>query len=204
METGKDLSFTSHKVSSIVLGNKIFPGSVVVRGRTFVFTPRQEAFLLELQKLKNVHAAALNVGWTEDLALKFLDSRKFVVFRNLKLEEAKVKSSMTVDMLMLYAQWNLAGKKEWWDAECAACGTTDEWTDYQVESFRQDDMTLLPTCPTCFKSVILMRREVPFTMNREQMDHWKELAARLYPKVERVHHDFSKEEMVFETEGKPT
>lgn len=169
-----------------------------------MFTPRQEAFLLELHKLKNVHAAALTVGWSEDFADKFLNSLKFTTFRNLKLEEAKVKSGINTEMLMQYAKWNLEGKKEWWDAQCSRCAYKDEWVEYQVESFRQDDMSLLPTCPTCFGPVSLERKETPFSMSREQMDHWKEVAARFWPKIERVHHDFSKEEIVFETEGKPT
>lgn len=200
----KDLSFTSHRLTSVTLGNKIFPGSVVVRGKTFVFTPRQEAFLLELQKLKSVHAAALNVGWSEDHAEKFLNSAKFSKFRNLKLEEAKVKAGINTEMLFQYAQWNLEGKKTWWDVECKKCSYKDEWVEYQVESFRNDDLTLTPICPTCFEVVVLEKKESSFSMNREQMDMWKEIASRFIPKIERIHHEFSKEEIVFETEGKPS
>lgn len=194
-------SLTSDTFSSLVLGNKIFVGATLARGKPFIFTPDQASFLIQLQKLKSIHAASLSIGKDEAWADTFLTSRKFVLFRNLKLEEAKVKSGINTDMLMQYAQWNLEGKKVWWDATCAKCGLQDEWTEYQVESSRQDDLTLNPQCPICFESVSLLRKEKPFSMNREQMDHWKEVAARFWPKIERVHHEYSKENIVFETEA---
>jgi hypothetical protein len=198
----KDLSraLTSDTFSSLVLGNKIFVGATLARGKPFIFTPDQAAFLIALQKLKSIHAAALSLGKDEAWADKFLLSRKFVLFRNLKLEEAKVKAGINTEMLMQYAQWNLEGKKVWWDADCQKCGYKDEWTEYQVESTRQDDLTLKPECPICFEEVKLNKQEKPFSLNREQMDHWKELAARFWPKVERISHQFSSESIVFETE----
>lgn len=203
MENNKDLarSLTSDTFSSLVLGNKIFVGATLARGKSFVFTPDQASFLMALQKLRNLSAASISVGKTDEWADKFLTSRKFVLFRNLKLEEAKVKAGINTDMLMQYAQWNLEGKKVWWDALCGTCGYKDEWAEYQVEAFRTDDYELKPLCPVCFEAVVLERREIPFAMSREQLDHWKELAARFWPKVERIQHNFSKEEIVFETEA---
>lgn len=191
-------SLTSDTFSCLVLGNKIFVGATLARGKTFIFTPDQAAFLVSLQKLKSIHAAAISIGKTEEWAGAFLTSRKFVLFRNLKLEEAKVKAGINTEMLMQYAQWNLEGRRTWWDALCAKCGYKDEWTEYQVEASRTDAMELKPECPFCFEAVTLEKKAVAFTMNREQMDHWKELAARFWPKIERVSHQFSGEEMVFE------
>lgn len=203
VENNKDLSrsLVSDTFSSLVLGNKIFVGATLARGKPFIFSPKQASFLITLQKLKNLSAAAIAVGETEDWADKFLTSKKFVLFRNLKLEEAKVKAGINTDMLMAYAKWNLEGKKEWWDATCQTCSYVDEWVEYQVEACRTDDYELKPTCPFCFEPVTLEKKETPFLMTREQMDHWKELAARFWPKIERVHHDFTKEEVVFETES---
>lgn len=199
----KDLSrsLVSDTFSSLVLGNKIFVRAILARGKPFIFSPKQASFLITLQELKNLSASAIAVGETEDWADRFLTSKKFVLFRNLKLEEAKVKAGINTDMLMQYAQWNLEGKKIWWDAFCAKCTYKDEWAEYQVEAFRTDDYELKPQCPVCFEAVVLERREMPFAMSREQLDHWKELAARFWPKVERVSHSFSKEEMVFETDA---
>lgn len=194
-------SLVSDTFSSLVLGNKIFVGATLARGKPFIFSPDQATFLIQLQKLKNIHAAALSIGKDEAWADRFLTSRKFVLFRNLKLEEAKVKAGINTDMLMQYAHWNLEGKKVWWDAECKTCAYKDEWLEYQVEAHRNDDLTLTPTCPFCFEAVVLARREEVFKMNREQLDHWKEVAARFWPKVERISHEFSKENIVFETTG---
>ena len=41
----------------------------------------------------------------------------------------------------------------------------------------------------------------PFKMTREQVEMWKETMSRLWPKVERVSHQFVKKEIAFECEG---
>lgn len=173
-------------------------GSVMAQGRPFVFSPDQASFLITLQKMQNISAAAIAVGKDEPWAKKFFQSKKFITFRNLKLDEAKTKAGITTEYLMLLAKWNLEGKKKWWDATCEGCSYVDEWQEYQVEASRDDEMVLKAECPFCFSPVQLNPREVPFTMNREQMEHWKEIAGRLWPKVDRVAHSFSKEELIFE------
>lgn len=192
-------SLSSDIFSTLVLGNKIFVGSVLAQGKPFVFTPDQAHFLITLQKLKNIDAAAIAVGKDTDWATKFFSSKKFVTFRNLKLDEAKTKAGLTLEYLMLMAKWNLEGKKVWWDATCVKCGYTDQWTEYQVEASRNDDMVLKPECPFCFHDVTIQEQREPYTMNREQMEHWKALADRFWPKVERIQHQFSAEEIAFET-----
>ena len=194
-------SLTSDTFSSLVLGNRIFVGATLARGKPFIFSPDQAAFLINLQKLKNLSAAAISIGKTEEWADKFLTSKKFVLFRNLKLEEAKVKAGINTQMLLQYAQWNLEGKKVWWDALCSKCNYQDEWTEYQVESCRTDDYTLKPECPICFEMVDLEKKQEPFEMSREQIEMWKETASRFWPKVERIQHQFTGENIVFETEG---
>lgn len=192
-------SLSSDIFSTLVLGNKIFVGSVLAQGKPFVFSPDQAAFLITLQKLKSITAAAIAVDKTEEWATKFFSSKKFVTFRNLKLDEAKVKAGLTLEYLMLLAKWNLEGEKVIWSATCAVCHYTDQWTEYQVEASRDDEMQLKPECPFCFNNVVLEEKPEPFSMNREQMDHWKELAARFWPKIERVAHTFSTEEIEFKT-----
>lgn len=173
----------------------------MAHGRPFVFQPEQAAFLVALHKLKNLSAACVAMGKTEDWANAFFASKKFVTFRNLKLDEAKVKAGLTTEYLMLVSKWNLEGKKEWWAASCAKCSYADEWTEYQVEACRDDNMEIKASCPICYEPVRLVPRTEPFIMSREQMDMWKEVSARFWPKVERVHHQFSKEEMVFEVDA---
>jgi hypothetical protein len=192
-------NLTADSFPSIALGNKIYVGAIMAGGKPFIFTPDQASFLIQLDKLRNLSAAAISIGKTDDWADAFLSSRKFVQFRTRKLEDAKLKAGINTQMLLRYAQWNLAGKKEWWDATCAKCHYQEEWYEYEVESCRDDNFQLQPKCNLCFEPITLEKRELPFTMNREQMDHWKEVAARLWPKVERVHHEFIKADLVFET-----
>lgn len=172
----------------------------MAQGRPFVFSPEQASFLVALQKLKSFTAACIAINKPEDWANQFLTSKKFVKFRNLKLDEAKVKAGLTTEYLMLFAKWNLAGKKEWWAASCAKCAYADEWTEYQLEASRDDNMDIRASCPICFEPVSLVPRSEPFIMSRENMDMWKEVAARFWPKVERVHHEFSNETISFQCE----
>lgn len=199
----KDLSraLSSDSFSSLVVGNQIFAAPLTASGKLFVFRPKQIHLLVALQKMRNLEASCLAVDMDLETANKFLTSRKFVAFRNLKLDEAKAKAGLSIDYLLLYSKWTLEGKKTWWDATCTHCGLKDEWTEYQVESCRADDMTLAPECVICFKPVALIYQKQKFEPTREQNEQWKECAARLWPKVERIHHQFTSEEIVFESTG---
>lgn len=62
---------------SLTIGGEVKTVGLAVAGQLFVFTPGQMNFLLNLQKLKNVTAAALSVDKTEEWGQNFLRSQKF-------------------------------------------------------------------------------------------------------------------------------
>ena len=190
-------SLSSDSVKALILGNQIFIAPVMAGGRPFVFTRDQAYFLMALQNMKNIHAAAVSVGKDEAWADKFLSCKKFVAFRNWKLEESRAKNGITIDYLMQYMEWTMEGKKKWYEATCQ-CGFVDEWSIAQAERCRDDDMNFVAQCEICYRPMVLKYMEDKFEPTREQNEMWKEAAARLWPKVERVHHQFSSEEFVFE------
>ena len=190
-------SLSSDTIKALVLGDQVFMAPVMAGNMPFVFTPAQAQFLISLQKLKNVHAAATHVGMDEIWANQFLHSKKFVTFRNLKLEESRAKNGMTVEYLMQYAEWTLEGRKRYYKVTCP-CGLEEEWSLAQGEASRNDAMEFEANCAVCYQPVHLTLTEEKFEPSREQNEMWKELASRLYPKVERVSHTFTSEEYIFE------
>jgi len=62
-------------------------------------------------------------------------------------------------------------------------------------------MGLAVPCPVCYAPANWVFHEVDFKPSREQVQGWVELGARLIPKIERVHHQFEKTEIVFESGG---
>ena len=192
-------SLSSDSINAIVLGNQVYMAPVMAGNRPFVFTKDQARFLMALQRMKQIHAAAISVGKDEAWGEAFLKCKKFVTFRNLKLEESRAKNGVTVDYLMQYANWTMEGKKKWYEAKCETCQLTDEWSVAQAETCRDDDMNFLANCEICFRPLLLTYKEEKFEPTREQNEMWKETASRLWPKVERIHHQFSSEEFVFES-----
>lgn len=192
-------SLSSETIKALVLGDQVFIAPVMAGNRPFSFTRDQAEFLIALQKMKSILGAAMHIGKDEEWAKKFLSCRKFVQFRNLKLEESRAKNGITVDYLMQYMKWSMDGQKTWYDAQCFSCDLQEEWSIAQAEACRNDDMVLEPKCQVCFSAIVLTYKNLPFVPSREQNELWKEAAARLWPKVDRVQHQFSKEEFIFET-----
>jgi hypothetical protein len=190
-------NLSSKGTHALVIGNQVFVAALFADNKPFVFTRDQMEFLLALESMKAVEAAALAVGKDEIWAKAFLSSRKFKTFLSAKMQEFSVKNGLTVEWWYAYGKAVTAGKREWYEGACEFCLGTCKMSDYQAESFRQDDMTLKAECPVCFKQIHLIKKEEAFNPSREQMEAWKEFGARLIPKIERVHHQFSDEEMVF-------
>jgi len=77
----------SDGATTLVVGDREVVTAQVVGGKTFVFTPNQMQFLVLLQRLKSVAAAAIGVGKDEGWGRSFLKSRKFTDYLYWKLEE---------------------------------------------------------------------------------------------------------------------
>ena len=186
---------------SLTIGGETKVMGLGVAGRLFVFNPGQMNFLLNLQKMKNVAAAALSVGRTEEWGTNFLRSRKFKEYISCKMQEFSVRNGLTVEWWYQFGKWAADGVKEFYQAHCPGCGWDAEMNVYEVESQRQDDMNVAVECPACcFKPVSASKKTEEFKPSREQIGAWQELGARLIPKVERVHHQFENVDIKFESE----
>lgn len=187
---------------ALTIGGETKVVGLSVGGQLFVFTPNQQNFLLNLQKLKNVTAAALSVGKDEAWGIKFLASQKFRKYLSLKMKSFSDRNGLDVDWWYQFGRDLTQGYKEAYQLSCPGCKLETEMDIYEVESFRQDDMTLEIPCPACFfKPVSLLKKLEKFEPSREQVEGWKEIGSRLLPKVERVHHQFENVDIVFQNEG---
>lgn len=200
---------------SLYVGGEIKVVALNVAGRMFVFTPNQQAFLMSLQKLKSVHAAALSIGKDEEWGRKFLASRKFREYLSLKMKSFSDRNGLDVDWWYGFGKNLTDGYREFYAVRCevtaavegeiaavsglGGCGYVGEMDLYAAESNRSEEMDLVIPCPACLAPMKyeLVREE--FKPSREQVEGWKTLGDRIIPKVERVHHQFENSEILFET-----
>jgi len=175
---------------------------LAVAGKLFVFSPVQMQFLLALQKMKNVHAAAMSVSKDEEWGKTFLHSRKFNDYLTSKLEEYSVKAGLTPEYLIRWGKDAMEGFREWYEGLCG-CGYANRFNSYEYAERQDDDLASALTCRRCFAPLAVTHVREPFKPSREQMEAYKELKSAVIPKIERVHHTFSNEEIVFESEERP-
>lgn len=186
--------------TALIIGGEVKTVGLAVAGQLFVFSPSQMQFLINLQKMKNVTAAALSISKDEEWGQGFLKSRKFRKYISCKMEEFSVKNGLTVEWWYQFGKWVADGFKEYYDIRCEYCEYVGKMNSYEVESFRGDDMALLVPCPACFKTVAYTHIIAPFTPSREQVEAWKGIGDRLIPKTERVHHTYENSEIIFESQ----
>ena len=186
--------------TSIVVGGEVKTVGIQACGKLFVFNPSQINFILNLQKLKNVHAASLSVGKDEEWAKKFLSSKKFKSFVTNKLQEFSVRSGLTVEWWHQFGKQIADGYKETYKITCDYCKYESEVPEYEIESQRTDDLEIDARCPACQNPAKAEKQREEFKPTREQVEAWKELGNRISPKIERVHHQFTSEEIIFESE----
>lgn len=199
-----DQNHPTDNSTALVIGGEVKTVGLAVAGKLFVFSPSQMSFLLALQKMKNVTAAALSVGKAEEWGNQFLKSQKFKKYISCKMEEFSVKNGLTVEWWYQFGKWAADGYREFYVATCSFCPYIGTMNTYEVETYRDDDMTVAVPCPACFKTVQCERRKEEFKPSREQVEAWKDLGARLIPKIERVHHQFENTEIIFSNnEGGP-
>ena len=185
---------------SLTVGGETKVVGLAVAGKLFVFNPSQMNFLLNLQKLKNVTAAALSVDKPEEWGTNFLKSRKFKDYISCKMQEFSVKNGLTIEWWYQFGKWSAEGYKDGYKIECPHCTYQGEMTSYEAETYRSDEMALTIPCPACFQETKHEYEREPFKPTREQVGAWVELGARLIPKIERVSHAFENVEIKFESE----
>lgn len=186
--------------TSLSVGGEVLSVGFQVGGRMYVFTPRQTQFLMALQKLKSVVAASLSVDKPEEWGQAFLKSAKFHRYVSAKMQEFSAKNGMTVEWWYQFGQWAAEGKKTRWEAACAKCQEKQELTAWELESRRNDDLSVEMACTSCGGMMAVQEIVEPFVPSREQVVAWQELGQRLIPKIERVHHQFENVSIEFQSE----
>ena len=182
---------------ALSVGGEVKAVGLSVGGKLFVFTPNQQQFLLNLQKLKNVTAAALSIGKEEAWGDAFLRSRKFQTYLSMRMKAFSDQNGMDVNWWYSFGKKLTDGYEEYFTVECAHCAYRGKMDLYEVESFRKDDMTLEVPCPGCFHTLESELKHDVFKPSREQVEGWKAIGDRLLPKVERAVNTFENVDIVF-------
>lgn len=195
------LALAAGDARAIRIGDTVLYAPVMVGGKAFQFDPWQNGFLYHLQASHgDLEVACRAIGKSLDWAQKFMTTRKFREFRSAKLANAAVSNGA------LFEEWRetgiagMRGYRQWWTGACALCHEENVYNEVELESFRQDDMTLHATCKVCFQPVLSEYHKEEFKPSREQVQFWSELGARVSPKIERISHEFSSETFQFQTE----
>lgn len=192
-------SLSSDATHALVIGTQVFVNALSADGKPFVFTRDQMEFFLALQKLKAVQPAALSINKDEEWANRFLASKKFKAFIACKMQELSIKNGITVEWWYQFGKNIATGYRTYYGGFCDACKKDLEFTEYEAESCRGDDMVLQAQCPDCEAPIALQKRHESFRPTREQVEGWKELGSRLIPKIERVQHEYDKTNIEFQT-----
>lgn len=179
-------------------GDSVIYPPLAVGGRVFHFDAAQIRFLYALQKTQgDVEKSCAMAGTSDEWARKFLSTRKFKEYRNMKLAVSAVRSGELIDWWWQMGLDGAKGMIEWYEGPCALCHEVNRFTLNEAEMFRQDDMSFKASCRICMQPVEIAKQESPFRVSREQVQFWSELGNRLVPKVERIHHQFSNEKITF-------
>lgn len=186
---------------SLIVGGEVKVVGLAVSGKLFVFSASQQQFLLNLQKMKNVTAAALSVDKDETWGQAFLSSRKFKKYLNLKMKAFSDKNGLDVEWWYQFGKQLTDGYREFYQISCQFCEHKSEMDTYEAETYRGDDMALIILCPACFKAVDHQYQKEEFKPSREQVEGWKTIGDRLVPKTERIHHSYEDTEILFQSEG---
>lgn len=187
---------------AIRIGNDVLYPPVMVGGKAFQFDAWQNGFLFALQRDKgDIEKACVFVGKPIEWAQKFMSTRKFREFRTAKMQAMSVRAGNILDW---WWEMGLAGAKgfvEWYEGFCDLCREDNRFTTVEIESFRQDDMSIKASCKVCMQPVQIEHKKEEFKPTREQVQFWSELGNRVSPKIERVQHEFSSENFSFESEA---
>lgn len=170
--------------------------------KTFYFDLVQRTFIVALQTYNgDIEKACRSAGKPLDWAQKFFSTRKFREFRNAKLRAMAQRAGNLVDW---WWEMGLSGAKgfvEWYEGNCAICHEQNRFTTTEAEAFRDDAMQFKAQCKVCLQALEKIDyKSEEFKPSREQVQFWSEVGARVAPKIERISHEFSSDNFVFQTE----
>lgn len=163
-------------------------------GSPIRFSPIEKKFLVALDKTHDLQLAAEDVGKDLAWANSFFRKPKIHEWMTKIAQEQAAQSGMTVRWVRGQFLAVIRGKEVWWEGECSTCHVKQKtWIE------PDDNLgTLSAPCLACAKPVLMNQIEHPVRMDRQQMVALQELASRIDPKVERISHEFSDENFVFQ------
>jgi len=189
---------------ALIIGNEVVYPPWKVGEKAFFFNAEQTRFLWALQKYGgNIEQAAEFVAKPVEWATHFLASKKFREFKASKIKAASVRNGDLVESWWEFGIDGARGFKEFYVAVCHLCHGKSEYSVPEAELARQDDMSFCATCKYCLQPVEIEYQREEFKPTREMVQIWQELGNRLSPKIERVHHEFSKETFLFSPKAEP-
>lgn len=187
-----DLSPTSPEHTHQDLGRDTFvlsPSGTPIR-----FTPIEKKFLVALDQSHDLSQASAEVGRSLDWAKAFFKKPKIHEWMTKLAQEQAAKSGMTVNWIRATLLGVIRGKEIYWEGTCATCQIK------QKTWLMPDDEkgVLTQPCLACESPVLMNEVVVPIKMDRQQMVALQELASRVDPKVERISHEFSDDNFIFQ------
>lgn len=199
---GRTLMSIANKIDAdlkpLKCGDEVLYPPLVVGGKAFHFDAPRIRFLYALQKSGgDLDVASEMAGVSIDFAKRFISSKKFKNFRREKLEVMAARSGDFIEEWWRIGVKGMRGKESWWEGRCVTCQEMNTYTLQEIETYRNDEMALEVKCKLCLQPVEASLREEPYEPTREMVQYWDSLGARLVPKVERVHHEFSNETFEF-------
>lgn len=191
-----DLQPTNPSSVLSVGGSSFAPGE---DGVVYHFTATEEAFLIALTELNDVPAALLKIDKDAEWGRRFFAKPKVREWISLKTRQFAAKAGTTQEWFFAFGRAVLAGKMEWWDSKCAE----DGWR-VRLYAKPEEDRMGVPSidCAICGKALIANYFSAQMKPSREQIEVWKELGARVAPKIERIQHEFEDADFVFMAKGK--
>jgi hypothetical protein len=174
----------------------------VIGEKTFYFSLQPRTFIVALQTYGgDIDKACRAAGTTLEWAKKFFSTRKFREFRNAKLRALAQRSGNLVEWWWEMGLSGARGYIEWYEGSCEICHEVNKFTTTEADSFKDDNMQIKATCKVCLQPIqAVEHKKEEFKPSREQVQFWSEIGNRVSPKIERISHEFSSENFVFQTE----
>lgn len=185
---------------AIRIGDSVLYPPVMVGQKAFHFDPWQNGFLFYLQKHSGDMELACNkIGKPMEWAQKFISTRKFREFRTARINASAISNGALFDEWRETGIAGMRGYRDWYESNCGLCNETNKYSVIEAESFRDENMTMKASCKVCLQPVSGMEyKKEEYAPTREQVQFWSEIGARVSPKIERISHEFSSENFVFQ------
>lgn len=165
-------------------------------GTPLPFRPQEKRFLTAFDETHDLAKACERVGKSVDWGVAFFNRPKIHEWLTLIAAQAAVRNGLTQQWCMAEAMAIIQGHRIWWEGQCATCKV-------KAKSHLEpdDDKGVLSSkCLACGSPVLMNEVVEPVKKDRQQTAMLQEVMARVWPKVERISHEFSDENFIFKAQ----